>query len=200
MTEALIRPRWAPRVPLELIKRLYVSDVRGLLDDDLVDEVGVRLYARCESILTVREIMRTGRIPCPACGATIQRDQTRNDEAYSLHCLHCGWELQWLKYWNSFRHNELAYDVFVTDYLAEWLRARDKRQKMLAIDRIIHRWHNDTKEKRKRFGVGRPSAVNLLEGSRRQVIQFLDSLTSNGELKSSYDGARRQGLAESRKH
>ena len=47
---------------------------------------------------------------------------------------------------------------------------------MFAINDVIHRWHHETKLA-DRGGVGRPVGVNLIEGSRKQVIAFLDRLT-----------------------
>jgi hypothetical protein len=183
-----IKPKWAARVSPALIKRLYESDARGVLDDELLDDVGMRLYMRCKSIVVVHDLVHTGRLPCPGCGEIVIRGS-------QLKCAKCGWELPWSDYWVTFRHNEFAYDVFVSDFMADWEKARTARQKMLAIDRVIHRWHNDTKQKRERFGVGRPAGVNLIEGSRQQVIAFLDALTSSGELHSAHDESWRHYLA-----
>jgi hypothetical protein len=195
---AAIRPHWAPRVPPKLIRRLYEDDAAGLLDEQLLDDVGIRLYLRCQSIIAVHDVIHHGQVSCPQCGGTIPRDRERNDVEYLLQCTACAWELPWRVYWATFRHNELAYDVFVSDYMTDWEKARTPQDKMLAIDRVIHRWHNDTKQKRERFGLGRPAGVNLIEGSRQQVIEFLDSLTAFGELKSSFGSSWRSRLAEVR--
>ncbi len=194
MSNTEVRPRWAPRVPPALVQRLYESDARGLLDEDLLDDVGIRLYLRCQSIVTVHTVMHEGRLPCPVCSAAVFRDRTRRDADQLLRCDACGWELPWRDYWLTYRHNELAYDVWTSDYLSDWEGAKTPRQKMLAIDRVLHRWHNDTKEKRPRYGIGRPSGVNLLEGSRRQAIAFLDGLTASGQIESRHDASWRGGL------
>lgn len=44
---------------------------------------------------------------------------------------------------------------------------------MLLIDRLIHVWYWQTTHDHL---LGRPAGVNLIEGSRRQVLTFLDSL------------------------
>ena len=44
-------PQWARRVRKEKIARLYASDARGIVDAELIDEVGFGLLARCQSIL-----------------------------------------------------------------------------------------------------------------------------------------------------
>jgi hypothetical protein len=65
---------------------------------------------------------------------------------------------------------------FFAAFMRAWDAARTPKQKMLAIDDVIHRWHwENTLDER--GGVGRPGGVNLLEGSRRQVIAFLDRLS-----------------------
>jgi hypothetical protein len=56
--------RWAPKVRQEQIWRLYQNDARGLIDEELIDEVGWALYSRCQSILWVTD---RNRVPCPRC-------------------------------------------------------------------------------------------------------------------------------------
>jgi hypothetical protein len=60
--------------------------------------------------------------------------------------------------------------------MQDWSNARTTKAKMLAVDRVIHCWHNEQRTKGG-YGLGRPSGVNLIEGSREQVISFLDELT-----------------------
>jgi hypothetical protein len=62
----LHNPPWAPRLPQRLVARLYETDARGILDEELIDEVGYGLLARVESILTATEASR-GRVRCPRC-------------------------------------------------------------------------------------------------------------------------------------
>jgi hypothetical protein len=52
------RIQWANRVSQIKIWQLYQSDARGILDEELIDEVGIALYARAQSILllTIRVI------------------------------------------------------------------------------------------------------------------------------------------------
>ena len=66
--------------------------------------------------------------------------------------------------------------TFIVQFIDEWERARTYKQKMLAIDGVIHRWHHETKLAEK-GAVGRPVGVNLIEESRKQVISFLDALS-----------------------
>ncbi|HAA76110.1 TPA: hypothetical protein DCE37_13425 [Candidatus Latescibacteria bacterium] len=54
--------RWAARLKQALIRKLYAADASRLRDDRLVDEVGIALMARYESIRRVTERR------CPKCG------------------------------------------------------------------------------------------------------------------------------------
>ena len=45
-------PTWAPRVPKALIRRFYETDAKGIYDEELIDEVGYALLARCQSFIT----------------------------------------------------------------------------------------------------------------------------------------------------
>ncbi|MBI5289694.1 MAG: hypothetical protein HY873_12045, partial [Chloroflexi bacterium] len=42
--------QWARRVKPEVIRRLYTRDAKGIVDEELIDEVGYAMYARCHSI------------------------------------------------------------------------------------------------------------------------------------------------------
>jgi len=43
--------RESRRVPRHKIRRLYESDARGMLDEELLDDVGYGIYARCQDII-----------------------------------------------------------------------------------------------------------------------------------------------------
>ncbi len=49
------RPEWAGRVSRHKIVKLYKTDARGIVDPELIDEVGTWLLLRCESILMATE-------------------------------------------------------------------------------------------------------------------------------------------------
>lgn len=58
------RIRWAPKVRQAKIRQLYENDAARMVDDELLEEVGYALLARCQSIwlVTRREVA------CPRCG------------------------------------------------------------------------------------------------------------------------------------
>ena len=175
-----IRPRWAPRAPQAKIRRLYELDARGIVDEELIADVGYRLYSRCQSILAVTRIWITKEAPCAQCERSVALGNNWSNPDFILHCSACGWELSWGVYRATFRHQELggggANDIFEA-YILDWEAAQSAHAQMVAIDQLLHRWHWETKQQLPSFGLGRPTAANLIEGSRKQVIDFLDSLS-----------------------
>lgn len=169
--------RWAPRVHPSKLRRLYELDAQGILDDDLIDEVGYALYSRCQSIFHVSDAMN-GKVHCPRCDTIIQH--YTNHAADVLRCPTCDWEACWVDYYNTYRTQELgaggAADIF-QDFLMQWKGVRTAHDKMVLIDKLIHRWHWETARQRPKFGLGRPTGLNLIEGNKQQVLALLDTLT-----------------------
>ena len=56
------------------IRRLYESDAQGMLDQDLLDDVGYSIHVRCRDILEVSEARR-GHVKCRSCENVIQRQR-----------------------------------------------------------------------------------------------------------------------------
>ncbi len=165
-------PIWAPRVKQQLIRRLYESDAQGRLDEELLNEVGWALHARCESFLQAIQATR-GCVLCPVCGASI----THNHGAEEiLRCPGCGWEKSWQAYFATIQHKQFSGAPNIIDLFGDYARlypqVREAQQKMLLIDRLIHSFHYYL-----RFGETRAAGVNLIEGNHGQVIAFLDTLT-----------------------
>ncbi len=164
--------RWAPRVPQALIRRLYETDARGIYDEELIDEVGYALLARCESFIAAVEAAR-GRAKCARCGQIIAHSR-RPDEV--LRCPACGWETTWQAYFRSFRHRQLSgaepVIALFQDFIVRFPQARTAREKMLLIDGLIHGFHRSLTG-----DPTRTTGVNLIEGNYHDVVEFLDRLT-----------------------
>jgi hypothetical protein len=63
---------WASKVPQTKILRLYQNDAAGMVDDELVVDVGWRLFQRCRSIF-----LATGRgLASPRCGTEFYLPET----------------------------------------------------------------------------------------------------------------------------
>ncbi len=176
--------RWARRVRPELIRRLYELDAKGVQDDELLNEAGYALYARCESIRIATEA-HAGRPTCRECRAQMEHRWARHEP---MVCGECGWTTTWAEYHKSFQRRQLhggkAYPDFLA-FLERWPAARTYRDKLLEIDRLVHALHVDAKH-----GFARPAAVNILEVTMREARELMQELA--------YGTASTPGLAETR--
>lgn len=179
---ALARIRWAPRVEPRLIQRLYEAEAAGLADDELVDEVGCALLARCESIRRVTERR------CPECGAHLERAWERTPRDRPVSCPDCGWTATWRAYHASYKghriHGGRAYADFLR-FLEAYPTCRTTSARMLAIDRLIHAVH----ESEDRIFTS-PAASNLIAAKRREVVALLDGLADGDRSESRRAGIR----------
>ena len=123
--------RWAPRLRPQLLRRLYESDARSLRDEELCDDVALRLYERCRTLLLVAR----RALPCPEC-ATELRVALRGGASCA-----CGWSVTWAEYHQSVRNFDSfpgraieAYRVFVE----RCPKARGYGAKLVAIHQLIH--------------------------------------------------------------
>ena len=181
--------RWAKKVPCEWIARLYAADA-SVPDEELADRVGWALAARCDNIVAVTVAYETGQLPCPRCGETI----LRKEDGFVCPCGFAGTAEEFAK---SYRGKQLyganAMPVF-RRFLREFPRAQEYREKMSAIDDLIHGFHllhswrlaeNEenqaewTEETGAEVPLGRSAAVNLLEGSLTEVLRFLERLSAD---------------------
>jgi len=91
---------WAPRVKLQKIRELYLNNAAGFYDDELIDEVGVNLYLRCESILEFTEAL-FGWVKCKRCansGKTTIIERKNQKPNKVLKCSLCSWQILWRVY------------------------------------------------------------------------------------------------------
>ena len=162
--------RWARRVEREKVRRLYTLDAKGIADEELIDEVGYALYARCESIRTVTEA-HAGRPACARCGAMLRHRWVKEE---AIVC-ECGWSATWGEYLKSYQGRQLhggsGYQGFL-DFLDAWPNARGYRDKLLAIDQLVHACHASGRFR----PMARPAGVNVIEGNAHQVAALLDEL------------------------
>lgn len=164
-------PTWARRVPKSKIRRLYETDARGIYDEDLIDDVGYALLARCESFIRAN-LARAGRLPCPECDRPVRREEV-------LRCP-CGWELPWAEYFRTIQHKQLSGAEPVLEqfraFVGAFPSAGTAREKMLVIDRLLHGFHWYLKAGAEQPAPTRPVAVNLIQGRLGDVVAFLDTL------------------------
>jgi hypothetical protein len=190
------RPRWAERVSRFAIGRLYRSDATGLRDDELLDEIGMALYMRVESILTVTDGHR-GLIKCWGCAGRIEHKMHRRTGTV-IRCAACGWSIAWADYHRSYRRKQLVaggMEAFFREFYEQYPRARTYPEKMRRIDTLIHRYHWELEG-----SPGRSGAVNLIGGTQEEVVAFLNELTygpgGTDGLRETRDSWRKKGRRE----
>jgi len=172
-------PVWAYRLRKSQIERLYKSSGRGFLDEELIDDVGFSLLARCQSIFQVTEAIR-GRPPCPNCGATAQLDK-KSIPTFAK-CGECGWECPWALYQKTYQRKGLSggggIESFVRDFVKKFPVARSHGEKLVLIDTLIHRFHWESATQAN----GRPGVSALIEGRMKDTMAFLDRLSYGDDV------------------
>lgn len=162
-------PQWAGRVPRWKVAELYQKDAKGIVDDDLIDDVGISLMARCLSIVEVSEAHKR-RVKCPACSNTIHRERWGD----SLECDRCDWTLPWKLYHKTYKGKHLTgggFLPFAEAFIVDYAKAKTSREKMVLIDILMNRYHGELRGKGHR-----PGAIGLIGGRPWEVKQFLDEL------------------------
>lgn len=169
-------PQWAPRVKPYKIQRIYHLDSLGILDDELVTEVGFALRDRCISFIEANQAT-SGNAPCSSCGRLIPHSWNKCE---ILKCDTCNWELSWGDYFSTIQHKQLSgaepvLQLF-TEFVDRFPQANTIQEKMFLIDQLLHGFHFNHK-----YGYTRPVAVNLIQGKLSDVILFLDQLSYGPE-------------------
>jgi hypothetical protein len=159
--------RWAARLRPQLLRRLYESDARGIRDEELCDDVGLRLYERCRALLLVAR----RALPCPDCASEL-RVALRGATVCA-----CGWSATRAEYQESVRNFDASPGRAVEAYRAfaeRFPRARGYAEKLVAIDQLIHAFHVDEKSR----AAVKSVASKLFEGNKKEVVRFLDALSA----------------------
>lgn len=169
--------RWAPKLRQARLWQLYQSDALGLLDEDLLAEVGFTLFQRCRS----NDLVTRGEIECPRCGEvfTVREPGQWDRREASIPCPApgCGWSTTPEIYHNSWRHRDLLASNAITAveaYLRDYPTAATPQARMLCIDRLIHAFHWDAQLDLP----NRAFANNLIEGNFKDVVALLDRLSA----------------------
>ncbi|MBN1371389.1 MAG: hypothetical protein JW987_05460 [Anaerolineaceae bacterium] len=176
---------WSPRVSLAKIRELYVNEARGTVEDELIEEVGFGLLARCQSIMEYTAACEEGKVRCMRCakqGQTTIIQRNMSKPSALIRCPVCGWQVRWRVYKNESENYDgqllagHAREAF-TRYLAVYPQSRTREEKILAIDRLIHEFHWFIMKEDQPARGNKPAAVNLLRGNIVQVYGLLNELT-----------------------
>ena len=171
------RITWSPKIRQAKIWHLYQNDALGAVDEALVEDVGWGLLQRCRSI----RLATRGEVECPRCGAVILLNEPGTwvmlPGVRSCPTPGCGWEITAVQWHASWRHQDLlgaAAMGAVETYLCDYPRARTVEARMVCIDQLIHTFHLSLRTGK----AGRSFANNLIEGSHKQVVEFLNRLAA----------------------
>lgn len=160
--------RWSPAVSREKLKRLYESDANGMLNTELLDDVGYTIYARCLQSQEEWTLMEMGKIKCHNCSNIL-------DYSTGLITCKCGYQYLYKEYRRSFRANNMptggAAHIF-NKFVAEWPRMKNEVEKMRLIDWLIHEFHINLLSGSK----GRFVGVNLIQGTKTQIKELILNL------------------------
>ena len=175
--------KWCKKVPQELISRLYNQSKSGIEDNELADEVGYALYARCESIISATNGFERKQLLCLNCG----KDIPLSENVFSCPC---GFRATWDEFKKSFTGKQLygtnALPIFLA-YHRDFPRAKTYGEKLICIDTLIHSFHiryldtkglNNDNIESENIEVNRPTGANLIQGTLSEVILFLDNLSA----------------------
>ncbi|MCA9954560.1 MAG: hypothetical protein H6657_02205 [Ardenticatenaceae bacterium] len=168
---------WARRVSRIKIRRLYESEARGMLDEELLDKVHYAIYARVCDMFEVRQAQKFGRVTCRKCNTAVPEpfQMGASNKSNLLRCEKCGWQVTCGEYYDSYTGKSLlpgsATSLF-TRYLEQFPKAQTAQQKMLLIDWLIHQFHMLQ-------GVPRmPVCQNVIQGTAEQVRELLETLAT----------------------
>ena len=175
--------KWCKKVPQALISRLYNQSASGICDDELIDEVGFALYARCESIISATNGFEKKCLTCLNCGADIPLSE-------NIFNCPCGFHATWDEFRASYKGKQLhaanALPIFIS-YKKDFPKAKTYGEKLICIDILIHAFHiknsyyktlDSYDPKDESVALNRPTGANLIEGSLSEVILFLDNLSA----------------------
>jgi len=164
------KPTWAAKIPRQKIKRLYEQDAQGIHDEELVDDVGIGLYARCDSMLLVTAA-NLGRPLCIECRAEMPHSWQKE---FVSTCPACGWSITTGEYGASYKGQTLhGFGALpeLQEYVQQYPRAKTYAEKMRRIDFLIHAFHGNLNAE-----PSRPTATNVIEGSAGEVANLIFTL------------------------
>jgi Zn ribbon nucleic-acid-binding protein len=187
-------PIWSPRVSKSKIRQLYTSFGKGIVDEQLIDDVGFSLLARCESVLAATQAGQGAGAPCPRCTSLLDWVSWRNED---LECRSCGWRCPGQVYKKTMKFKHLfagGMKPFLEEFVREFPRARRHSDRFILIDTLIHRYHWENVGK-----PSRPGACCLIEGKLKDIMPFLDALSYGERVPEEVQATREQWRQEWRR-
>ena len=162
--------KWAKKVPPEKIKRLYEQDAKGIYDEELVDEVGISLYARVDSMIMVT----SSNLCHPLCIECRTEIPNSFQKGFISVCPNCGWTIDIFEYRESYKGqtlNGVGALPELKEFAAKYPLAKTYAEKMRMIDFLIHTFHGNLSEE-----PSRPTATNVIEGNAGEIANLIFTL------------------------
>jgi hypothetical protein len=167
--------RWAQRVEHYKIRQLYVNNAKCILDNDLLQDVGISFYVRAESVIAANRIHEKNIVECPAC----HKDIIMSDE--NQYICECGWNISSKELHLTYKGKQLigpSIVEFAEKFIRDWnIAAGDANKQMMAIDFLIHRFHWEMTK-----CPTRPVAVNYIKGKASQIINLISELAFTDDI------------------
>ena len=178
--EKLNKFKWHKKVSRNDLFRLYQSESKGMIDEILLDDIGLTFYMRCKQAKEVRECMDKGQIICHHCGAVLKTGcvsptasvlKKSVGDSLIIPC-DCGYSYTYREYRRSCNSVNMpggrAEPIF-ENFLQKWPGCRDVKSKMLLIDWLVHECHVTLMSGER----GRSVCVNLIEGTLKQISDLI---------------------------
>lgn len=173
---------WCRKVSRSDLLRLYNSDAKGMLDEELADKVGYTFYVRCKQAKEARELMDKGQMLCLQCEAVLKTENASPAGAMYVSFWNnmpvkceCGYSYTYREYRRSCNAANMpggrATPIFES-YIKKWPSCKEASQKMMLIDWLIHECHVTLMSGSK----GRSVCINLIEGSLKQISDLIIKL------------------------
>ncbi|MDF2987263.1 MAG: hypothetical protein K0R50_2773 [Eubacterium sp.] len=167
---------WSQKVSRRDLIRLYKADAKMLFDEDLVDEIGITLYARCIQGRDVWLDIDSGKLKCHNCGNILLAQR-------GLMTCTCGYQYLFREYMRSFRKENMpsgaATHIF-NAFIKNWEKVKVYHEKMRLIDELIHEFHINLVSGIK----GRFVGINLIDGSKKQIGDLILTLAYGDDKES----------------
>jgi len=179
--------KWCKKVSRRDLYRLYKGEAKGLLDEDLLEDIGLTFYTRCKQAKETRACMDKGQIICHHCrciltaGRVSPTGSVLVSDSSIINC-ECGYSYTYREYRRSCNAVNMpggrAYPIF-EHFIQKWPGCREVKNKMLLIDWLIHECHVTLMSGEK----GRSVCINLIEGTLKQIAELIIELAYGSDDK-----------------
>ena len=178
--------KWCKKVSRNDLYRLCVGEAKSMLDELLLEEIGLTIYTRCIQAKEARAHMDKGEIICHHCGAVLQAGRVSPSgavlisQAGVINC-ECGYSYTYREYRRSCNAVNMpggrATPIF-ENFIQKWPNCKSTKDKMMLIDWLIHECHVTLMSGER----GRSVCINLIEGSLKQISELIDKLAYGNQL------------------